>query len=190
MLPVPAAPADVEAGVPLPADAIPAPPAPPATPPALTDRVTIYCLGDAFDMRALADALEARGAPHVTHRYEEALAGAAVDTRASGRALGFCVYYEYGVAAFWGLTRELEEDMVACVSPCVENPFPPREVEVDEFTFVYAAPGVRPSIANDTITMPHRHAADHAIKYSLSFALAQSTKLSVYEERVIHLVDW
>lgn len=183
---VPPAGGDVETGAPVTPPADGAVTTVPAT---LTDRVTIYCLGDAFDMKVLANLLESRGAPHVTHRYEEAVAGAAVDTRGSGRALGFCVYYEYGVAAFWGLTRELEDDMVSTVAAAVENPLPPREVEVDEFTFVYAAPGVRPSIANDVVTLPYRHAADHAIKFSLSFALAQSTKLSVYEERVIHLVD-
>ena len=182
---VPPATGYVEAGAPV----TPPPEGAAPVPTSLSDRVAIYCLGDAFDMKVLTDALEARGAPHVTHRYEEAVAGAAVDTRGSGRALGFCVYYEYGVVVFWGLTRELEDDICTTVAPAVENPLPPQKIEVDEFTFIYAPPGVRPSIANDVVTLPHRHAADHAIKYSLSFALAQSTKLSVYEERVIHLVD-
>jgi uncharacterized Rmd1/YagE family protein len=156
-----------------------------------TGRVGIHCLCDAFDMPALAAALEARGAPHVTRRYEEALAGHVVDVRGSGRPTGDAFYFEYGVAVFWGLTREMEDDLVALLaSPTVASgPLPPAEVEVDEFEYVYAAPGGRPSIANDTLTLPHRHAADQAIKFAISHALAQSTKLSLYEERSIAIVE-
>ncbi len=33
------------------------------------------------------------------------------------------------------------------------------------------------------------HAGDHSIKLSISYALSQSTKLCVYEERVLEIVQ-
>lgn len=43
--------------------------------------------------------------------------------------------------------------------------------------------------AQDTITINHRFASDHLIKLSISHALSQSTKLCVFEERVIEIVS-
>jgi len=40
----------------------------------------------------------------------------------------------------------------------------------------------------DTITINHRFSNDHLIKLSISHALSQSTKLCVFEERVIMIV--
>lgn len=37
---------------------------------------------------------------------------------------------------------------------------------------------------NDVITLNKRFALDHEVKLSISHALAQSTKLAVYEERL------
>ena len=42
--------------------------------------------------------------------------------------------------------------------------------------------------AQDTITINHRFSNDHLIKLSISHALSQSTKLCVFEERVIMIV--
>ena len=43
-------------------------------------------------------------------------------------------------------------------------------------------------LVQDTITINHRFASDHLIKLSISHALSQSTKLCVFEERVIEIV--
>ena len=71
---------------------------------------------------------------------------------------------------------------------CLDEPLATENWEVDEFAFLYTA-AARPSIANDTITLPLRHAADHVIKLSISHALAQSTKLMLYEELILELVS-
>ena len=44
------------------------------------------------------------------------------------------------------------------------------------------------SCPQDTITINHRFSNDHLIKLSISHALSQSTKLCVFEERVIMIV--
>lgn len=43
-------------------------------------------------------------------------------------------------------------------------------------------------LQNDTITISRHHANDHQVKLAICHALAQSTKLCVYEERVLELV--
>ena len=67
----------------------------------LRGRIAIYCLADGFDMKALASALEARGSAHLTHRYEEAIAGHFIDIRGSGLPVGDCFYFEYGCLVCW-----------------------------------------------------------------------------------------
>jgi uncharacterized Rmd1/YagE family protein len=42
---------------------------------------------------------------------------------------------------------------------------------------------------NDTITINRRLAGDSQVRLAISHALAQSTKLSVYEERVRALIE-
>lgn len=82
-----------------------------------------------------------------------------------------------------------EQDVLRnIVVPCEENPLPPKDVEVDEFQFHYTA-SERPNISNDTITINHRFSQDHLIKLSISHALSQSTKLCVFEERVMQIVQ-
>ena len=63
--------------------------------------------------------------------------------------------------------------------PPLQTPNPPKQ-----FTFVYSA-HAPPSMSNDRITINRRQAADHQVKMAICHALAQSTKLSVYEERVV-----
>jgi uncharacterized Rmd1/YagE family protein len=87
------------------------------------------------------------------------------------------------------LSSMQEQDVLRnLVVPCEENPLPPRDVEVDEFQFHYTA-SEKPNISNDTITINHRFAHDHLIKLSISHALSQSTKLCVFEERVMEIVQ-
>lgn len=57
-----------------------------------------------------------------------------------------------------------------------------------EFLFVYTS-NEKPHIQNDVFTINYRYANDHLVKLSVSHALAQSTKLSVYEFRVVDVVD-
>lgn len=42
---------------------------------------------------------------------------------------------------------------------------------------------------NDSITIHHRFSGDYRVKLSISHALSQSTKLCVFEERVLEIVQ-
>ena len=74
------------------------------------------------------------------------------------------------------------------VRPFQHSTLEHRELEVDEFQFHYTN-SERPHIQNDTITINHRFTHDHLIKLSISHALSQSTKLCVFEERVLEIVQ-
>eukprot|EP00884_Botryococcus_braunii_P016721 jgi/Botrbrau1/3732/Bobra.0363s0017.2 len=155
--------------------------------PGLRGRITIYCIAETLDRTLLQRKLEERGGKFLLERYPDVVYG---QYHAAGaEAKGDIFYFDYGCVAMWGLTQKEEQDVLRnVVVPCQENPLPPRDVEVDEFQFHYTA-SERPNISNDTITINHRFAQDHLIKLSISHALSQSTKLCVFEERVMQIVQ-
>lgn len=149
-------------------------------------RITIYCTAETLNRDMLSKKLRARGHPFQLHAYPDVLVGRYCDL--GGPPIGDIFYFDYGCVAFWGLTQKQEQDVLRnLVVPCEENPLPVSELEIDEFQFHYTA-NERPHIQNDTITISHKLANDHSIKLSISHALAQSTKLCVFEERVLEMV--
>ena len=58
-----------------------------------------------------------------------------------------------------------------------------REVETDEFQFNFTTTE-KPHVQNDTVTLHKRFAQDHKMKLAISYALAQSTELSVVRDGV------
>jgi Uncharacterised ACR, YagE family COG1723 len=66
------------------------------------------------------------------------------------------------------------------------EPLTDDEMEQDTFSVVIGAGNG--SIANDTITLPQVYYSEWRIKMAISHALAQSSKLCVYEERMNELV--
>lgn len=89
----------------------------------------------------------------------------------------------------WGFANaKLEQEILNSVAKKAQlQPLPPREVEIDQFEYNYSS-AAPPSMQNDTITISRHHAHDHQTKLAICHALAQSTKLCVYEERVVELV--
>ncbi len=83
----------------------------------------------------------------------------------------------------------LEKELVEQIyKSCHVKPYPVHEIEIDNFTFNFSAEEP-PNIQNDVFTINKRQASDHHVLLAISYALAQSAKLSVYEERVMELVD-
>jgi uncharacterized Rmd1/YagE family protein len=156
-------------------------------PPEARGRITIHCLAESLDTAVLASRLEARGPAFLGRRYPEVYAGHYVDPITNTR-VGELHCFDYGVVVLWSLNREQEADVLKnLVGPALEDPLPPGETEVDEFAYVYG-PG-KPSIADDTISLPARAVGDATTKLAISHALAQSTKLCLYEERVLEVVE-
>ncbi|KAF4973734.1 hypothetical protein FSARC_42 [Fusarium sarcochroum] len=102
--------------------------------------------------------------------------------------------YSYGVVVFWNFTENQEKDILADLTfadaDAAENgatslltrPLDQEDYETEEFHFEYSADIKRPRIFNDMITLLPR--SDHMIKLTISHAIAQSTRLCFFEERM------
>ena len=104
--------------------------------------------------------------------------------------------FSYGVVVFWNFTEKQEKDVLAdltfssatdpktnIASPLslVTNPLTEEDFETEEFHFEYNNEISRPRVYNDMITL---RSGDHMIKLAISHAIAQSTKLSFFEENM------
>ncbi|BDA47956.1 Required for meiotic nuclear division protein 1 homolog [Coccomyxa sp. Obi] len=151
-------------------------------------RISVYCIAESLDRKMLEKKLEARGPRWLVSKYPDVLYGQ-YSSLESGQPTGDIFYFDYGCVSFWNLTPKQEQDVLKnLVVPCEVDPLPVREVEIDEFDVKYTANEGGGHIQNDTITLNYRLSGDHSIKLSISYALSQSTKLCVFEERVLEIV--
>ncbi|KAI1075020.1 DUF155-domain-containing protein [Whalleya microplaca] len=98
--------------------------------------------------------------------------------------------FSYGVVVFWNFTEQQEKAILADITfaetetgvSLVTRPFDQSDVETEEFHFEYNADIKRPRIFNDMITLLPR--SDHMVKLTISQAIAQSTKLCFFEEKM------
>ena len=120
-------------------------------------------------------------------------------------------FFDYGVVACWGMTKHQvreclplvihllidrqtlyssqENTVVRGIAAQVQGqPLDPTEIEIDEFQFHFSATE-KPHVQNDTVTLHRKYTTDHKMKLAISYALSQSVKLSVYENRVVDIVE-
>lgn len=112
-------------------------------------------------------------------------------TQASSNALHFAemFVFSYGVVVFWNFTEHQEKDVLADLTfsshetgtSLVLGPQKEEDFETEEFHFEYNPQTLRPRVFNDMITL---RSGDHMIKLAMSHAIAQSTKLSFFEQRM------
>lgn len=81
-----------------------------------------------------------------------------------------------GCCVFWGLTREEELVHLQALAPFSTGPV--AQIEAEDMLFCY---GDSSRVANDEITLSSSVVAE---KLAISFAMSQSAKLDVFEERV------
>ncbi|KAL8985613.1 MAG: hypothetical protein Q9177_004389 [Variospora cf. flavescens] len=111
--------------------------------------------------------------------------------RVSPSALHFAEMFafSYGVIVFWNFTSNQEKDILADLTfssletgiPLVTGPQNEEDFETEEFHFEYSPDSPRPRVFNDMITL---RSGDHMIKLAMSHAIAQSTKLNFFEQRM------
>ena len=97
--------------------------------------------------------------------------------------------YSYGVVVFWNFTERQEKDILADMTfsqhetgiSLVNRPQDEDDFEMEELHFEYSPLIERPRVFNDMITL---RSGDHMIKLAMSHAIAQSTKLSFFEEKM------
>lgn len=98
--------------------------------------------------------------------------------------------YSYGVVVFWNFTEHQEKDILADLTfaeneeglSLVTRPLDQSDYETEEFHFEYSPDVKRPRVFNDMITLLPR--SDHMVKLTISHAIAQSTKLCFFEEKM------
>lgn len=98
--------------------------------------------------------------------------------------------FSYGVVVFWNFTEHQEKDILADLTfadaedgiSLLTRPLDQDDFETEEFHFEYSADVKRPRVFNDMITLMPR--SDHMIKLTISHAIAQSTRLCFFEERM------
>ncbi|KAK6214989.1 hypothetical protein QIS74_08008 [Colletotrichum tabaci] len=98
--------------------------------------------------------------------------------------------FSYGVVVFWNFTEHQEKDILADLTfaqnenglSLLTRPLDEDDFETEEFHFEYSHDVKRPRIFNDMITLLPR--SDHMVKLTISHAIAQSTKLCLFEERM------
>lgn len=97
--------------------------------------------------------------------------------------------FSYGVVVFWNFTERQEKDVLADLTfsgsetgiALVTRALKEEDFETEEFHFEYSPETRRPRVFNDMITL---RSGDHMIKLTMSHAIAQSTKLSLFEQRM------
>ncbi|PUU75554.1 hypothetical protein B9Z19DRAFT_994028 [Tuber borchii] len=97
--------------------------------------------------------------------------------------------FRYGVVVFWGFSERQEKDILADLTfaqndldiQLISGRLKEDEFETEEFHFQYSSRTRSPRIYNDMITL---RSGDIMIKLAISHAIAQSTKLCRFEERM------
>lgn len=100
---------------------------------------------------------------------------------------------QYGIVVFWNLSETHEKNILADLAfaseipePLLIHPISEQDIETEEFHFEYDSQIQRPRIYNDMITL---RSGDHLIKLAMSHAIAQLTKLCLFESRMVYTLQ-
>ena len=94
--------------------------------------------------------------------------------------------FEYGVVVLWGFTEREERSFLTDIERFEREKLAEEDVQVEEFNY-YVTDSYQPRIYNDFITL--RDGSNYMVKLSISHAVAQSVKISLFEELVANTID-
>ncbi|CAG8492877.1 7329_t:CDS:2 [Funneliformis caledonium] len=103
--------------------------------------------------------------------------------------LGEVFYFDYGVVVIWNFTEEQEHLLLQDIDEFRISARPTKkdDIEVETFHFQYDVKSNRqPRIFNDMITLK---TDNHMIKLTISHAISQSTKLTLYEWQMENTIE-
>ncbi|OCF45597.1 cytoplasmic protein [Kwoniella heveanensis CBS 569] len=92
--------------------------------------------------------------------------------------------FEYGTVVIWGMTEKEEKRFLASIKKFEIERLSPEDVEMEDLNFYYADYS---RIYNDVITL--RKGSSYMTKLSLSHALSQSVKISLFEELITSTIE-
>ena len=133
-------------------------------------RCTTYCTAAAYDISRLFQQLQKEGASQFFRD--------GVYLSLEG---GDIFYFSYGCVVLWGFARAREQAILDAIKKFEKSSI--HRSEMDEFTFVY---GERMDVEKDKITL---HSTNSLVKLAISYGLAQSVKLTTFEETIQNTID-
>ncbi|TFK86074.1 DUF155-domain-containing protein [Polyporus arcularius HHB13444] len=92
--------------------------------------------------------------------------------------------FEYGTVVIWGMTEAQEKRFLSSLKRFEVERLAPQDVEMEDLNFYYASYS---RIYNDVITL--RKGSSYMTKLSLSHALAQSVKISLFENLISTTIE-
>jgi uncharacterized Rmd1/YagE family protein len=138
-------------------------------------RCTCFCTANQLDFVKLNIELNFSNKPHL---YKDVIHQEIPKERSHS---GDVFYFSYGSIVMWGL-EEVEEKQILDILKKFEKD-PIAKIERDDFTFTY---GETMKIDEDEIFLEGKNFLQ---KLAISYALAQSVKLAVFEEGVNTMVE-
>ncbi|EPS38272.1 hypothetical protein H072_7944 [Dactylellina haptotyla CBS 200.50] len=94
--------------------------------------------------------------------------------------------FEYGVVVIWGMTLQEEKRFLKDIAKFEMEKLGEEDVQVENFNF-YVTSSYQPRIYNDFITLSA--GSSYMVKLSISHAIAQSVKISLYEDLVDNTIE-
>lgn len=94
--------------------------------------------------------------------------------------------FEYGVVVMWGFTEREEKAFLNDIEKFEKEKLADEDIQIEEFNY-YVTKSYQPRIYNDFITL--RDGSNYMIKLSISHAIAQSVKISLFEELVDNTIE-
>lgn len=94
--------------------------------------------------------------------------------------------FEYGVVILWGLTINEELAFLEDLARFESEKLSHEDIQIEEFNY-YITTSYQPRIYNDFITI--RDDSNYMLKLLISHALAQSVKISLFEELVDNTIE-
>jgi len=138
-------------------------------------RCTGYCTAGGYDISRLFQFLQVTGTSQL---YRDVVHSQPKDDKGVKRDL---FYFPYGVIVFWGFAEVEEKELLNVLKKFEQESL--AKIELDEFRFSY---GERLKVEEDEIVLPKK---DPVTKLALSYAIAQSVKLTVFEEAIAKTVE-
>ncbi|MEN9343905.1 MAG: hypothetical protein RLZZ453_692 [Chlamydiota bacterium] len=133
-------------------------------------RCTCYCTASAYDIPRLFQHLQKLGA---TQMFRDVIH---IQIKEERHLKGDLYYFNYGSIVCWGFAEEEEKEILQSLKEFEKDSLP--KPELDEFTFHY---GNTIKIEEDEIFL---HNKSPLTKLALSHGIAQSVKLSTFEELI------
>ncbi len=138
-------------------------------------RCTVYCTASSYDIPKLSQHLQQSGSVQL---YRDVLHSQSRDEKKGKHDI---FYFPYGVVVFWGFTVTEEAENLVILKKFEKDSL--TKIEVDEFTFAF---GTKMEIHEDEVVLNKK---DPTLKLAISYAMAQSVKLTVFEETIARTVE-